>query len=68
MLWKTIGEVNIVLSEDLFLHKENEEKVSAILDSVPDTDIRIDGIKTLEEAIEEIKQLGENKIVEYLLG
>lgn len=54
------------IPEDLYMDKSNINNVSKILSSVPDTSLYTSGIKTLEDAIEEIKALGENKIAEFL--
>lgn len=54
------------IPDGLYLDKENKEKVLAILDFIPETSLRIPGVKTLEDVIDEIEQLGEYKIAEYL--
>lgn len=54
------------IPDDLYLDKENIKKVSEILDFVPDSCLHFSSMKTLEDAIEEIKALGEGKIAEFL--
>ena len=54
------------IPEDLYMDKSNVNNISKILNSVPDTCLHTSGIKTLEDAIEEIKALGEDKIAEFL--
>lgn len=55
------------IPDDLYINKENKEKVSKLLKSVPDTDLRFPGVKTMEDAAEEIRTLGENEIANFLL-
>lgn len=54
------------IPDNLYKDINNKEKVSEILDSVPDTDVRMKGIKTIDNAIKEIRDLGENKIADFL--
>lgn len=54
------------IPDNLYKDINNKEKVSEILDSVPDTDVRMKGIKTIDNAIKEIGDLGENKIADFL--
>lgn len=54
------------ISDNLYKDINNKEKVSEILDSVPDTDVRMKGIKTIDNTIKEIRDLGENKIADFL--
>ena len=54
------------IPDNLYKDINNKEKVSEILDSVPDTDVRMKGIKTIDNAIKEIRNLGENKIADFL--
>lgn len=54
------------IPDNLYKDINNKEKVSEILDSVPDTDVRMKGIKTINNAIKEIRDLGENKIADFL--
>lgn len=54
------------IPDNLYKDINNKEKVSEILESVPDTDVRMKGIKTIDNAIKEIRDLGENKIADFL--
>ena len=54
------------IPDNLYKDINNKEKVSEILDSVPDIDVRMKGIKTIDNAIKEIRDLGENKIADFL--
>ena len=45
---------------------ENKEKVRDILLSVPDTDLYFPETKTMEDAITEIREIGEDKIADLL--
>lgn len=54
------------IPDNLYKDINNKEKVSEILDSVPDTNVRMKGIKTIDNAIKEIRDLGENKIADFL--
>jgi hypothetical protein len=54
------------IPDNLYKDINNKEKVSEILDSVPDTDVRMKGIKTIDNAIKEIRDLGENEIADFL--
>lgn len=54
------------IPDDLYLDKRNIKKVSEILNSVPDSCLRFSDMKTLEDAIEEIKALGEDKIADFI--
>jgi len=55
------------IPDDFYVNEKNMKNVFEILDSVPDTCMHFPGIKTLEDAIDEIRRLGEDKIAEYLL-
>ena len=54
------------IPDELYINKKNMKAVSDILHSVPETSIRHPSIKTLDDAIEEIRGLGENKIADFL--
>jgi len=55
------------IPDDLYANKKNMKNVSEILDSVPETSVHFLGIKTLEDAVDEIRKLGEDKIADFLL-
>ena len=56
------------IPDDLYIDKSNMNNVSKILNSIPDTCLHIPGTKTFEDAIEEIKDLGEDKVADFLLS
>lgn len=54
------------IPDELFIDMRNRQKVFEILASVPDTCMRLPGMKTLEDAAEEIRGIGEVKIADFL--
>ena len=52
--------------EELFIDLKNKEKVKKILNDIPDTSLRIAGMKTIDDAIRKIKELGETKVANFL--
>lgn len=54
------------IPDDLYKDIENKKKVSELLGSVPETCMRCPGIKTLDDAISEIRGIGEDKIADFL--
>ena len=54
------------IPDELFVDLKNKEKVKKILNDIPDTSLRIPGIKTIEDGIREIKELGETKVANFL--
>jgi hypothetical protein len=56
----------IYIPEALYRNAKNKNKVGKILNAVPDTSLRISGLKTLDKAIGEIHALGEDRIAEFI--
>lgn len=56
----------IYIPETLYRNAKNKNKVEKILNAVPDTSLRISGLKTLDKAIGEIHALGEDRIAEFI--
>lgn len=54
------------IPDDLYKDTKNKKKVSEILHSVPETSLRFPEIKILENAITEIKEIGEDKVADFL--
>ena len=54
------------IPDDLYKDTNNKKKVSEILHSVPETSLRFPEIKILEDAITEIKEIGEDKVADFL--
>lgn len=54
------------IPDDLYKDLENKKKVSEILGTVPDTSMRFSGMKILDDAIVEIRAIGEDKIAEFI--
>lgn len=54
------------IPDELYINKKHRKEVSDILQSVPETSIRHPSIKTLDDAIAEIRGLGEDKIADFL--
>ena len=54
------------IPDDLYKDTKNKKKVSEILHSVPETSLRFPEIKILEDAITEIKEIGEDKVAAFL--
>lgn len=54
------------IPDDLYKDTKNKKKVSEILHSVPETSLRFPEIKILEDAITEIKEIGEDKVADFL--
>ena len=55
------------IPDSLYKNIDNKEKVEEILRSVPDTCMRFPGEKTPEEAVEEIRELGETRIADSVV-
>ena len=53
------------IPDDLFIKIENKKRVVEILHSVPDTCMRFPDEKTPEDAVKEIRALGENKVADF---
>ena len=45
---------------------DNEKKIRKILEKVPDSDIRVDGEYSLDDAAKEIRALGEDEIASLI--
>lgn len=54
------------IPEKLYKDIRNKKDVEEILRSVPDTCMRFPGKKTLEDAIEGIRKIGEAEIADFL--
>lgn len=54
------------IPDELFIDLKNKEKVKKILNDIPDTSLRIPGMKTIDDAIREIKEMGETKVANFL--
>lgn len=54
------------IPDELFIDVKNREKVNKILHDIPDTCLRMPGVKTIDDAIREIKEMGENKVANFL--
>ena len=54
------------IPDDLYKDTKNKKKVSEILHSVPETSLRFPEIKILEDAITEIKEIGDDKVADFL--
>lgn len=60
--------LNIFLPDSLYIDVSHKKEVEAIIHSVEDTSIRTDGLRTIEDAIKEIADLGETKIAKHISG
>ena len=54
------------MPDRLFKDIKNKAKAEKILADIPDTSIRMSGIKTFDDAIKEIKELGETEVAKFL--
>lgn len=54
------------IPDKLFKDEKNREKVKKILDDIPETSLRIPGMKTIDDGIREIKELGETDVARFL--
>lgn len=54
------------IPDDMYVNISNKPAVERILHSTEDTSLKLPGLKTYEEAINEILVLGETKISKYL--
>ncbi len=54
------------IPDDLYKDLENKKKVSKILKATPDTDMRFPGMRTIDDAIAEIRALGEDKVADFV--
>lgn len=64
--------MQIYIPEPLLNNPENLERIYDILDKVPDTDFkcldyREEGELTLDDAIQAIRELGEDKIADFIM-
>lgn len=56
------------IPDQLIMNELNKPEIFRILSTVPDTCLRLPGWKNMTEAIEEIKGLGEYRVVEFLVN
>lgn len=54
------------IPDRLYKDVGNKDSVDEILKSVPDTSMRFPNMKTLDDAIKEIRDMGETKIADFL--
>nr|DAU00091.1 MAG TPA: 30S ribosomal protein S2 [Caudoviricetes sp.] len=54
------------IPDELYIHQHNKKQVEEILKSAPETCLHIPGVMTMEDVIQEIRELGEDKIADYL--
>ena len=55
------------IPDDLYKNIDNKPKVEAILSTVTECCIRIPGIKNVEDARREIRDLGEDRVAEAII-
>ena len=55
------------LPDVLFNDTNNRAKVEKILESVEETCLRIPGVKSIEDARKEIRELGEPKVADAII-
>lgn len=60
--------MDIYIPKDALRNKENGDKIRDILNKILDSDLRIEGIPSIEDAVEEIKKLGEDEIANLITG
>ena len=54
------------IPENIYKDAGNKNSVEEILRSVPNTSMHFSNMKTLEDAIEEIREIGETEIADFL--
>ena len=59
--------MNVYLPDSLFNDPNNREKVEKILGPVLETCLRIPGVKSIEDARKEIRELGEPKVADAII-
>lgn len=54
------------IPDEVVRNKDNIEKIEAILEKVPDTSIRFKGAYTLDDAVRDLRELGEPEIADLI--
>ena len=60
--------MRIYIPESELNSADNMQRIMDILDEVPDTDLHFPGMVTLDDAVQKIRELGEDKIADLLCG
>lgn len=58
----------VYIPDSLYIDIDNKDDVTEILKSVPETSLHFEDQKTLTDAIEEIRDIGEDKIADFLIS
>lgn len=58
--------INLYIPDELYKDIKNKEAVKTILDSAEDTSVRMVGLKTIDDVVKELFEIGEDKIAEYI--
>lgn len=60
--------MQIYIPEPLLNNPENLEKIYEILEGVPSSDLMIPGVPTMDDARHKIRELGEDKIADFIMA
>lgn len=60
--------MQIYIPEPALNNVNNMQKIQDILNNVPDTDLHFPDSMTLDEAVKQIRELGENKVADLIGG
>lgn len=58
--------MGVYIPDEAVRNKENIEKINAILAKVPETSIRVKGAYTLDDAVRDLRELGEPEIADLI--
>lgn len=58
--------MRMYIPESELKNTDNMQKIVDVLKEVPDTDLHWPGMVTLDDAVQEIRELGEDKIADLL--
>ncbi len=60
--------MQIYIPEPLLNNSENLERVYEILEEVPSSDLVIPGVPTMDDARQRIRELGEDRIADFIMA
>lgn len=60
--------MRMYIPESELNNADNMQRIMDILEKVPDTDLHFPGMVTLDDAVQAIRELGEDKIADLLCG
>ncbi len=60
--------MQVYIIESELRNADNLQRIYDILDAVPDTDLHFPGMATLDDAVQKIRELGEDRIADLIGG